>query len=501
MKTLSNFSIVGATVVLAFSMAAATASAQGPVRNLIKKVQEKRQSSRIFEPQYEGGYPTVETAKAAFDEYDYQAATQFYIWGYAYLNSLGFEKGLVRLGGDERTIYLFDKRIQPQQGLITPNDEVVYVITPYIDLSKGPIVYEVPPRARGHLWDLGMRAYTDFGDIGPDKGKGGRYLIYSTDFKGKLPEGYHRVPIEHSNLVSPAIRTFPATEGSLEAAVKHGSTARWYYLSETDNPPQNPIFLIGDRPYSQEWPRDVKAFEWLAEAFNRDKVPDAGLAHMGNMRRLGIEKGKPFSPDERAKKILARAAKTAEAIVLSMAFRPRSEPIYENRKYEQVFNNVSPIFLLENYEEVEARAGGWHQLVGNFVTRVPAKPGTGQFNMATYRDAEGNFLIGSNTYRLRVPAMVPVKQFWQIPVYEVATRALINTDQKRTSLSSTQELAKNDDGSVDLYFAPKLPKGVAMSNWIKTKPGEGWFTLPRLYGPLQPILDKTWRWNDFEKVK
>lgn len=38
-------------------------------------------------------------------------------------------------------------------------------------------------------------------------------------------------------------------------------------------------------------------------------------------------------------------------------------------------------------------------------------------------------------------------------------------------------------------------------NWIKAKPGEGWFTLPRLYAPLEPILDKTWRWNDIERVK
>lgn len=52
----------------------------------------------------------------------------------------------------------------------------------------------------------------------------------------------------------------------------------------------------------------------------------------------------------------------------------------------------------------------------------------------------------------------------------------------------------------DIYFGPKAPKGYE-SNWIKTKPGEGWFTLPRLYAPLEPILNKTWRWNDIEQVK
>jgi hypothetical protein len=185
-----------------------------------------------------------------------------------------------------------------------------------------------------------------------------------------------------------------------------------------------------------------------------------------------------------------------------MAFRTRQDArIYNNRQYERYAVNRSPIFFQEHYEEVEERAGGWHQLVGNFAQYVPAKPGTGQFGSVVYQDKDSELLIGSNTYRLRVPAKVPVKQFWQIPVYEVTTRSMIDTDQKKSALSSTKDLQKNADGSVDLYFGPQLPEGVSEKNWVKTKPGEGWFTLPRLYAPLEPILNKTWRWNDIERVK
>jgi len=46
-----------------------------------------------FEPEYVGGYPTAETAERMFEEYDYQAAVQFNLRGYAYLNSLGMTKG------------------------------------------------------------------------------------------------------------------------------------------------------------------------------------------------------------------------------------------------------------------------------------------------------------------------------------------------------------------------------------------------------------------------
>jgi hypothetical protein len=453
------------------------------------------------EIRYEGGYPTVETAAAMFDEYDFQAATRFYVWAYAYLNSLGMEKGFAKLGGDERSFYVFDRKIQPQHVVMTANTDVVYVWTRLVDLSKGPVVFEVPPRARGHFYDIGMRAYVDMGDVGPDKGEGGKYLAVAFDYDGEIPDGYFEVRSEYSNLLTFGHRTFPMAEGSVRAAAELTKLAKWYYLSEADDPPENTRVLIGDRPYSQDWPRDEEAFVWLAEAFTRDRVPPSGLAHLGNMRRLGLVKGQPFEPDERAQAILRRAAKVGEAMVLSMAFRNRHDAqVYDDRQYENTFPNRSPRFYQDDYEEVEERAGGWHQLVGNFATYVPAQPGTGGLYMSGYRDKNGNSLIGSNTYRLHVPADVPVAQFWQIPVYEVATRSLIVTAQNKSTLSSTEELVTNDDGAVDLWFGPEPPLGMER-NWIQTIPGEGWFTLPRLYAPLEPILDHTWRWNDIELVE
>jgi hypothetical protein len=77
---------------------------------------------------------------------------------------------------------------------------------------------------------------------------------------------------------------------------------------------------------------------------------------------------------------------------------------------------------------------------------------------------------------------------------------MISTDQNRPTLSGTDDLIRNADGSIDIYFGPEAPDGYEQ-NWIKTIPGEGWFTLPRLFGPLEPVLDKTWRWNDIEKIK
>jgi hypothetical protein len=36
---------------------------------------------------------------------------------------------------------------------------------------------------------------------------------------------------------------------------------------------------------------------------------------------------------------------------------------------------------------------------------------------------------------------------------------------------------------------------------VQTVPGQSWFTLLRLYGPLQPWFDKSWRPDDIVEVK
>lgn len=61
------------------------------------------------------------------------------------------------------------------------------------------------------------------------------------------------------------------------------------------------------------------------------------------------------------------------------------------------------------------------------------------------------------------------------------------------------DLIVNEDGSVDLYFGSKEPEGKGR-NWVKTVPGKGWFAILRLYGPLEPWFDRSWRPGDFEPL-
>ncbi len=108
---------------------------------------------------------------------------------------------------------------------------------------------------------------------------------------------------------------------------------------------------------------------------------------------------------------------------------------------------------------------------------------------------------GSKTYKLHLPPNVPVNNFWAVTVYDTQTRSMLQTSQPFPTVGSQSKgFQKNADGSYDVYFAPKAPKGKE-GNWLQTIPGKSWFTILRMYGPLEPWINKTWRPSEIELVQ
>jgi hypothetical protein len=231
---------------------------------------------------------------------------------------------------------------------------------------------------------------------------------------------------------------------------------------------------------------------------NREVVAERDRFFMALLRRLGIEKGKPFNPTPRQRKLLEEAAFVGEAMAKANDLAKRSTDPYWKGANWKIALGLNPSQREENYEQLDERTEWFYEAVTTSAGMVTTTPGLGSIYLASYADKDGDWLEGGKSYKLHVPANPPAEQFWSIAVYSWDTRTLIDNEQKRAGQSSRQGLIKNKDGSVDLYYGPTAPKGKE-KNWVQTIPGQGWWVYLRFYAPTKAYFDKSWSIGDFKK--
>lgn len=149
---------------------------------------------------------------------------------------------------------------------------------------------------------------------------------------------------------------------------------------------------------------------------------------------------------------------------------------------------------VDDYFDADSRA---ISLASFFCT--PVELGLALYYLGTFDDAEGHPLRGEHTYRLHVPADVPVRQFWSVTVYNKETAALFRESTHVALGSVSPGVQRNEDGTIDIYFGPEAPAGHE-SNWLETPAGSGWWPWFRFFGPEEPLFDKTWNLPDIEML-
>lgn len=457
-------------------------------------------STRIGNLDYVAGFPTPETAGKLRDEMDFRSAVQAYTWGIPAVGTAQLRKSFKEIFKAEEGQFVALVTLEDKRGLHTPDNVAPYIMA-VVDLSKtGPLMFEDPKgNTAGAIFDLWRRTVVDIGIAGPFKGEGGKILILGP---GQSPHdvsgyhvGHHVVRSTTYNIIISSRLLDPDVGKSLRAVTP---TFQAYPFKEWNTFKVKPLIQGNARKWGEQPPGGPEYFERLSEILQTEPVQERDRFIMAMLAPLGIEKGKPFQPDARQRSILADAAVVGKLTVESAMATRRNTPTYwPNSSWKNALA-MGADQRTENYDHLEERGlANWDIFGGGIPS---AKPGTGSYHLVTSVDKDGLGLAGGKSYRLHIPANPPAKAFWSVTAYDEATRSFFaNTDRVGLGPQSPGYLV-NPDGSVDVYFGPRPPKGLE-KNWVATEAGKAWFGYFRFFGPTKPFFDKTWTLGDFEEIK
>jgi hypothetical protein len=433
-------------------------------------------------------------------------ATETVIWGMPAVNTELMRQAMLKTttAKDNEIVY-WSKPADWKNQTLTPNPDSIYFMSFFDTRASGPLVIEIPPAEGGSLagnivttWQMPLE---DAGPEGADKGQGGKYLLLPPGHQDAAPDGYIVLrpdtyggfALMRSNLASHA-------DADVEKSVAYGKRIRIYPLSQAANPPPTRFTDAYGRLFDSTIRYDASFFKTLDAVVQKEPWIDRDRVMIDQLKTLGIEKGKPYAtPDARTVKLLDAAARQARDELAARYDAGFVRMVPEHRWFgaalPEVIRNVASGYGHPDEYPVDAR-GVTYTLGFTGIKRI----GTAQYYLMVAKDKTGRDFDGGKLYRLTVPPNAPVRQYWSVTVYDRETHALVRNMPSASRASISSGLQKNPDGSVDVYFGPRPPKGKE-GNWVPTDPKRKFELLFRLYQPEKAFFDKAWRLPDVERAK
>jgi hypothetical protein len=455
--------------------------------------------------------PTVATAQSATasddmsltDKRFHRRAVESVLWGQPIVDVWAMRNSLrTTFDGGLNDILYFSKPADWKYKFLTVNNTTLYSYT-FFNIRDEPIVIEIPKTTKdvglfGSIMNAWQQAFADFGGQGMDKGLGAKYLIVHKDYQEPIPAGY--IPVyqdTYNGWIAGRTLVKDLKPETLVKAEQFIKQMKVYPLSQAGKENKQRFFDGSGKLLNGVAPYDHRFFDALNDMVQEEQVADRDKVAMGMLKDLGIEKGKVYSPNKAAKAKLDKAVKQAQQEMIDMMIN-NPDRYWPNRKWSyllvpKVVRETKFSFEYPRMLDYTYRGVTYYSAISSVVNF-----GTQTQYLVGGQDSNGENLLGENDYVLRIPANVPVKRFWSVLVHDNNTATYVENTPKAGVSSLDQGFITNPDGSVDIYFGPKAPKGKE-ANWAPTKAGVDYFLLFRFYGPTEAFDQKTWTLGDLRK--
>lgn len=433
-----------------------------------------------------------------------QRAFQAVVWGMPAVNTELMYDQMLKAGGKVGQIIYWGKPLDWHNQTLTPNPDTLYCMGFYDTKASGPVVVEIPPAdavgsLNGNFVTLWQTSLEDAGLLGVDQGKGVKFVIVPPGYSGTVPDGFQQLASDtytgyfllRSNLKSHG-------DADVQKSIDYAKRVRFYPLSQINDPPTTVFTDVKDADFDSTIKYDLGFFKLLDRVIQAEPWIDRDRVMIDILRSIGIEKGRPFTPDEATARALEAGIRDARAWLA--ARYDAGFPVFFPGTHwtmpalpEAVEGQSTTYSDLQKYT-VDARG-----IAYSYAYIAIKRLGAGQYYLISIKDRDGRNFDGGKVYHLRVPRNVPVEQYWSVTAYDRETHALIKGVNRASRASNAAELQKNADGSVDIWFGPKPPAGKD-SNWIPTDPKRQFELMFRFYAPTKSLFDKTWKMSDVEAV-
>ena len=453
--------------------------------------------TRLGTLEFFDGYPSAETVETVYDNLDFQRGVRVFLDALPIASLYAMREGFREVGMVDGTVGIFEELMDSKTLFLTPNTESIYAAT-WLDLRDGPVVVESPPNTLGFVDDFFFKYVADLGNVGPDRGQGGKFLFLPPGYDGEVPDGYYtfKSPTYGNWLIW---RGFQVDGDPAPAVAEMKANTRIYLLADRDNPPEQKFVNVSGRHFNTIHANDFSYFEEVAQVIHEEPTASVDPELLGLLASIGIEKDKPFAPDARMKAILTDAAAVGNATARATIFASRNPEtfLFENSAWMTGFVGGSHEFQIDGVRLLDGRTLFFYYATGITPAMALKMVGAGSQYAGAAVDSNGKGFDGGRTYRLHLPPDAPAKEFWSVVLYDNQTRSMLQTDQQFPSLNSQRGVEQNADGSTDIFFGPEAPAGKD-TNWIQTIPGKGWTVILRLYGPLESWFDQSWQPGEVE---